>query len=45
MLLTNFPVKSFADASGQVKWYCLSWRIETYFKVLKSGPKIEECRL
>jgi len=45
MLLTNLPVKSFADASEKVKWYCLRWRIETYFKVLKSGFKIEECRL
>ena len=45
MLLTNLPVKSFADASEKVKWYCLRWRIETYFKVLKSGLKIEECRL
>jgi len=45
MLLTNLPVKSFADAYEKVKWYCLRWRIETYFKVLKSGLKIEECRL
>ncbi len=45
MLLTNLPVKDFEDASEKVKWYCLRWRIETYFKVLKSGLKIEECRL
>lgn len=45
MLLTNLPVASFAEASEKIKWYCLRWRIETYFKVLKSGLKIEECRL
>jgi hypothetical protein len=45
VLLTNLPVKSFADALEKIKWYCLRWRIETYFKVLKSGLRIEECRL
>jgi len=29
----------------KVLWYCLRWRIEMYFKVLKSGFRIEECRL
>lgn len=28
-----------------MKWYCLRWRIEVYFKVLKSGFKVEDCRL
>lgn len=45
MLLTNLPVNSFNEAAEKIKWYCLRWRIETYFKVLKSGLKIEECRL
>ena len=45
MLLTNLSVKNFEDAIEKVKWYCLRWRIETYFKVLKSGLNIEECRL
>lgn len=45
MLLTNLPVNSFESACEKIKWYCLRWRIETYFKVLKSGLKIEACRL
>ena len=28
-----------------MRWYCLRWRIEMYFKVLKSGFKVEACRL
>jgi hypothetical protein len=45
MLLTNLPVTNFAEACEKVQWYCLRWRIEMYFKVLKSGFKVEDCRL
>lgn len=45
MLLTNLPVKSFEEAYEKVRWYCLRWRIEMYFKVLKSGFRGEACRL
>jgi hypothetical protein len=45
MLLTNLPVRSFDEAHEKVLWYCLRWRIEMYFKVLKSGFRVEECRL
>ena len=45
MLLTNFPINSFTDALEKIKWYCLRWRIEMFFKVLKSGLKVEDCRL
>lgn len=45
MLLTNLPVISFDEAYEKVKWYCLRWRIEMYFKVLKSGFRVEACRL
>ena len=45
MLLTNIPITSFADALEKIKWYCLRWRIEMFFKVLKSGLKVEDCRL
>ena len=45
MLLTNIPVDSFEEAIEKVKWYCLRWRIEVFHKILKSGLKVEECRL
>lgn len=45
MLLTNLPVTSFEEAYKKVLWYCLRWRIEMYFKVLKSGFRVEACRL
>lgn len=45
MLLTNLPVRSFDEAYEKVLWYCLRWRIEMYYKVLKSGFRVEACRL
>jgi len=45
MLLTNLSVTTFDEACEKVKWYCLRWRIEMYFKVLKSGFLVESCRL
>jgi hypothetical protein len=45
LLLTNMPVHTFADAVERVQWYRCRWHIEVYFKVLKSGCKIEDCRL
>jgi len=45
MLPTNLPATNFAEAQEKVEWYCLRWRIEMYFKVLKSGFHVEACRL
>lgn len=45
MLLTNVPVSSIEDAIKMGKWYRLRWQIECYHRILKSGCKIEECRL
>lgn len=45
LLLTNVPVHSFSDAVERIKWYRCRWHIEVYFKVLKSGCKVEDCRL
>ena len=45
MLITNQPVTTFEEACERVSWYRLRWRIEMYFKVLKSGFRVEACRL
>lgn len=36
---------NYDDAIEKIKWYCLRWRIEVYFKVIKSGFNVERCRL
>lgn len=45
LLLTNMPVHTFEEAVERVRWYRCRWYIEVYFKVLKSGCRIEDCRL
>ncbi|MCW7073919.1 MAG: IS4 family transposase [Methanophagales archaeon] len=45
MLLTNLPVTTYEEAYEKILWYCLRWRIEMFFKVLKSGFRVEACRL
>lgn len=45
LLVTNVPVRSFEDAVERVRWYRLRWHIEVFHKVLKSGCKVEDCRL
>lgn len=45
VLHTNIPINNYEDAIEKVRWYCLRWRIEIYFKVIKSGFSVERCRL
>lgn len=45
ILHTNLPVDDYEEAIEKVRWYCLRWRIEIYFKVIKSGFNVERCRL
>jgi hypothetical protein len=45
LLLTNTPVATFEAALQVVQWYCTRWQIEIYHKVIKSGCKVEDCRL
>lgn len=45
MLLTNIPVTSEEEAIKLGRWYQLRWQVECYHRVLKSGCKVEECRL
>lgn len=45
MLLTNVPVLSLPHAIERIEWYCLRWQIEIFHKILKSGCRVEACRL
>ena len=40
-LLTTVPVRS-ADDATRILQYALRWRIKDYFRILKSGCKVEE---
>ena len=45
LLLTNIAINNFDEAVEKVRWYCLRWRIETFHKILKTGLRVEYCRL
>ena len=45
ILLTSLPVLSLEDASKIIDWYQCRWQIEIYFKILKSGCKIEKLQI
>lgn len=45
MLITNIPITKIEQAFEKIEWYCLRWRIETWHKIIKSGLKVEDCRL
>lgn len=44
-LITNLPVETHTDAVHKLDWYALRWKIETFFRTLKTGCRIEEVRL
>lgn len=44
-LITNLPVTSYPDAVHKLEWYAMRWKIETLFRTLKTGYRIEELRL
>jgi hypothetical protein len=44
-LISNLPVASHDDAVRLLGWYARRWTIETFFKTLKTGCRIEEVRL
>ena len=45
VFLTNLPVTQKAEAIQVLDWYKQRWKIEIYFKILKSGLKAEESKL
>jgi len=44
ILLTNYEVKTFADACLVIAWYEMRWTIEDYHKCQKTGCKIEKAQ-
>lgn len=44
-LVTDLAVTTLEEAIEKLKWYALRWRIEVYFKVLKSGCRAEDLKL
>lgn len=42
LLLTSLPIATFAEACTAAGYYACRWEIEVFFRVLKSGCKIEE---
>jgi hypothetical protein len=42
LLLTSLPINSRKKIRRVISYYCCRWQIEIYFKVLKSGCKVEE---
>ena len=44
-MITNLPVATHVEAVHKLEWYALRWKIETFFRTLKTGCRIEELRL
>jgi len=44
-LIKKIPVAIHAEAVHRLQWYALRWKIEPFFRTLKTGCRIEELRL
>ena len=42
LLLTSLPISSFKQVRRVIEYYCCRWQIEIYFRVLKSGCRVED---
>jgi hypothetical protein len=42
LLLTCLPICTFEEVCKVIDYYCCRWQIEIYFRVLKSGCKVEQ---
>ncbi len=45
ILLTDLPIDTVEDVLRVVDYYMCRWQIEIYFRILKSGCKVEESQL
>jgi hypothetical protein len=44
-LITDLPVSSRSEAIEKLHWYAQRWKIETFYKILKSGCRAEAVKL
>jgi hypothetical protein len=44
LLLTSLPIDTVEQVGQILQYYCVRWMIEVYFRVLKSGCRVEERR-
>ncbi len=44
LLLTSLPVEEMEHVRQVIQYYCVRWMIEVFFRVLKSGCRVEERR-
>lgn len=44
-LITSIKPEELQSPSDLIKWYLLRWKIEIFFRILKSGCKVEELQL
>ena len=42
LLLTSLPISNFKKVCRVIEYYCCRWQIEIYFRILKSGCKVED---
>jgi hypothetical protein len=45
ILLTSLPIGTVEEVLRVIEYYCCRWQIEIYFRILKSGCKVEESQL
>jgi hypothetical protein len=45
ILLTDLPIETVANVLTIIDYYMCRWQIEIYFRILKSGCKVEESQL
>jgi hypothetical protein len=44
LLLTSLPIDTIEQVGQIIQYYCVRWMIEVYFRVLKTGCRVEERR-
>jgi len=45
ILITSLDIINLEEAKLMAKFYAMRWTVETFFKTIKSGCKVEDCRL